>query len=506
MTDNKRIVKNTALLYIRMVVLMFVGFMTSRIVLDKLGVTDYGIYDVVGGIAVLLVFFSGTLSSAVSRFLVYEIAKKDHEEVKKVYRSSVTIHLVFGIGLLIVMESGGLWFLENVLVIPSERIQVVGIVYQFVVLGALLKLVQLPVSALMIAHEDMQLYSYVGMFDAVLRLGLVFFIDAFRYDNLLVYGFIVLLVSMMSFLVYNISAFIRYKEYSVLPLYDKYVVSKMMNFVGWGVIGGFASIMKTQGLNMLLNVFFGPSINAARGVSYQVNNGVGGLTQNFIVALSPQITKSYASRDFGRMKKLVYRGAKYSFYLLLLLSLPLLFEVDYILGLWLTDVPDYASVFTRLIIIQALVESFNPVLYAAVQATGKIKIYQLIVGGTLLVNLPLSVFLFWSGLEPQSCFILSIGISLISLFLRFVLLSKMRLNFCFFDMVKNIFLMSLVVAILSVPIPYLVNHYIQPGMMRFALVVMTSMSTVMLLVWFVGLREEERQSLQKILPGRGYSA
>ena len=317
-SKNNLIAKNTMMLYIRLSIVMIVYLYTSRIVLKALGIEDYGIYNVVAGVITLFSFFNGALSSATSRFITYELGRENRIGLEKNFRTAFTIHLILAGIILILAETIGLWFVNNKLIIPVERLFAANIIYQFSVLSCVVTIMQVPLNAEIIAHEKMTIYAYMGILDASSKLLIAFFINTCNSDKLIAYGFLLFVTTILLFLVYHIYCKRKFGEYNPSLFYDKSTFKGMLSYSGWSLWGSMAYVLKDQGVNMALNIFFGPVVNAARGITYQVNTALNSFTQNFTIAMNPQIVKSYACNDYNRMFLLFFTGAKFSFFLLLL--------------------------------------------------------------------------------------------------------------------------------------------------------------------------------------------
>jgi O-antigen/teichoic acid export membrane protein len=500
--NSSRIAKNTLFLYFRMIILMLVTLYTSRIVLLALGVEDFGIYSVVGGIVLLFSFFNSAMASASQRFLSFEIGRDDNIKLKKVFSASLTIHLVIALLLLILAETIGLWILNNHLEIPDNRIDAANWVYQFSVATFVLKIIQVPFHATVIAHERMSFYAYISVAEAVLTLLLVFLLLEIEYDKLKLYALFIFSLALLVFFIFVIFCKSKFKSSSFELVKDKKLYNEMISYSGWSLFGNLAFVVKGQGVNILLNMFFGPAINAARAIAFQVQAAVQTFVSNFQVAVNPQIIKSYAANEQNEMMSLVFKSSKFSFYLLLFLTLPILLEADYILLLWLKIVPEYTALFTILIIINSLIDCLSGPLMISAQATGKIKVYQLIVGGILLLNFPMAYALLYMGYPPESTFYVSIFLSLIALYLRLLILKKL-VSLPVSDFLRNVLGQVTLIAILSAVLPVFVYFQFSPGFLRFSVVLLASSASVMLIVYFLGLNLSERLFLknqfQKVL-------
>lgn len=456
-SSNTQIIKNTLALYFRMFLNMVVVFYTSRIVLDALGVEDYGIYNVVGGIVYLFTFLNTSMSSATQRFLTFEIGKRsDLNRMTKVFSTSLNIHVLMSLVILILGETVGLYFLNVYMVIPLERMFAANWVYQCSVVSCCLGIMSLPFNAIIISYERMRVFAWISIFDVVLKLVIAYLLYLTAYDKLVVYSSLLLLVSLTTPLIYYSYCRKHFLECEFKLVKDKVLFKEMCNFAGWNLIGNFAYMGFTQGINILLNVFFGPVVNAARGVAVQVQGAVGQFSRNFQMAVNPQITKKYAVGDLKSMHTLLYRSSKFSFFLILIISLPVILQTEKILNWWLVDVPDHTVKFFRIIICISMLDVLANPLNVSAQATGKIKRYQLIEGGSLLLIVPISYIALCLFYIPELVFVIHLLIAVIVQVIRILLLRQMicfsikdYLQFVAFRILAVVMVIGLVIFIVS---------------------------------------------------------
>ena len=373
MSNNKKIAKNTMFLYFRMFIIMGVTLYTSRIVLDKLGVDDFGLYNVVGGVVGMLAFINGTISAGTSRFLTFELGKEDAKKLSLTFNTAFYTHLFIGIFLVIVLETGGLWFLLNKLVIPPNRLQAALIVYQISIFTSLVNLTQVPYTSLIMAHEEMQIYAYVSIFEAFGKLGVAYLISIASFDKLITYSLLLCLVQLSIAMAYRIYCIKNFKESKLQLSYDKEVLKGLLGFSGWNILANLSETLKLQGFLILLNMFFNSSVVAAQTIGNQVAGAMMQFINNFRNAINPQIIKQYASKDYDASKRLTLSTTVYVFDLVLLLGLPTVFTLKTIMELWLVKVPNYAVLFTQYIIIQRIISTFDASFYVPLMAAAKIK-------------------------------------------------------------------------------------------------------------------------------------
>lgn len=499
--SNKRIAKNTILLYFRMLLLMLVGLYTSRIILNALGIDDFGIYNVVGGVVSMFSIFSGSISVAISRFLTFELGTGDVEKLKKCFSTSINILAVIIILVLIVAESIGLWFLNEKMTIPQDRMVAANVVYQLSVLAFIVNTINIPYNASIIAHERMSAFAYISVLEAFIKLVIAYAVMFYTFDKLIFYAALICLTSLFIRLVYIHYCKRHFKECHYQLIFDKIIFKEMFGLAGWESIGSLSVLLKNQGGNILINLFFGPAVNAAHGVAMQVNNAITGFVTNFMMALNPQITKTYARKEQEELLRLIYMGARYSFYLMLILSLPVLINTHYILVVWLKLVPEHADWFVKLILIFALSETLSGTLKTAQTATGKIKKYKLIIGSINLTSIPISYVFLKHGYPPETVFITNIILSQISLLVRIPLLKGMvGISIGYF--IKNVYANALVVFFISIFIPlsfYLnISENVYSVVLSIVLCVICSSITIVL----VGMNSGERRNLFSIIRNR----
>lgn len=426
MANSKAIAKNTAFLYIRMFLVVGVTLYTSRIVLEQLGASDYGIYSLVGGIVAMLAFFRGAMANATRRYLSFDIGKGDFERLKKTFSATLTIHIGIALIVLVLAETIGLWYVKNKMVFPENRQYAVHFVYQFSVFTFLLNIIQVPYDALIQARERMKVYALVSILEAFLKLGVVFLLVYFGSDKLITYAILTFIVALVIRMIYQLYCRKQFAESKYHFEYDKVYFKELMSYTGWNLFGSFAAMVRGQGNNIILNLFFGTVVNAAYGITSQVQNAVHMFVSNFQMALNPQIIKSYAQGDLKQNHRLIFTGSKFSFFLLFIIVCPIWFNVDFILQLWLKDVPEHTSIFIQLVLIHLLVDCISEPLMIGAQATGKIKWYQIVVGTLICLNLPISYLLLKTmHMQPFIVFKVMIALSLIALFFRIFFLKVM---------------------------------------------------------------------------------
>ena len=419
--NSKRIAKNTLLLYVRQLLIMAVSLYTSRLVLQMLGVTDFGIYNVVGGVVVMFSFLTGTLGSATQRYLAYDLANGDAKRLHETFGLVMLTYIIMAIITVVLSESIAVWFLNTKMTIPADRIYAANWVLQFAILTFVVHIFSTPYLSVVIAHEQMDVYAYVSIADVVLKLLVVYLLQVFFLDRLILYSILMFFTSLLITLCYAFYCYRNYKESHFRFFYDKTRFVEMTAFAWWNMIGALANILRSQGINILLNLFFNPAINAARGIAYQVNNAITSFANNFYTAVKPQIIKSHAKGEDTHMRQLIISSSKLAFFLLLLISLPIALNAHYVMSLWLVTPPEYTSLFVQLVLLNALAEVFNIPLVAGLQATGNIKYLQLSVSLLYFLNIPVSYFFLKLGFPPETPMIVNLVIVVVCMIPRLIL-------------------------------------------------------------------------------------
>ena len=490
--NNKRIAKNTLILYIRMFFVMLVSLYTSRIVLETLGVSDFGIYNVVGGLVIMMNVINGAMSVSTQRYLTFDLGKKDRVQFQKTFSICLSIYFALSSLVLIVGETVGLWFVNTYLVIPEDRIQAANYVYQFALFSCICSLITNPYNATIVSHERMKIYAYIGIVEVLLKLINVFLLLVIPYDRLATYGALTFISTFVILDIYYLYCRRNFAESRYILFWDKALFKKLLAYSGWNLFGSLSGVAKGQGLNILMNIFFGPSINASRGIAYQVNGVVHSFFTNFYTAVRPQITKYYAQGDLSNMHRLVCKSSKLSFFLILIVSLPLVIEAPFVINLWLGQMPDYVVPFLRLIVLITAIDSMSTPLMTAIHATGNNKVYQLVVGIIMIMTLPISYCFLKMGFSPVAVFVISLVLSLISLFVRLLIASK-QIQLSFINYATKVVLRSFLVAGIASVIPIILRQIINESWRCSILIIFISIISCILSAFYVGLTHGERQ-------------
>lgn len=475
-----------------MLFLMLVSLYTSRVVLNALGVEDFGIYNVVGGIVAMFSMLSGSLSAAITRFITYELGTGNRENLKKIFSSAVTIQIGLAVVIILLAEAVGVWFLNVKMNIPEARMTAANWVFQFSVLTFAINLISVPYNASIIAHERMSAFAYISILEALGKLAIAYLITVSPIDRLIFYALLMCAVALLIRLVYGYYCKKHFEECTYHFLWDKDLLKRMFGFAGWNFIGASSAVLRDQGGNVVINLFCGPAVNAARGIAFQVNTAVHGFVTNFMTALNPQITKSYASGDREYMMTLIFQGARLSFYMLLALSLPILVNTHYILALWLKIVPEHTVLFVQLVLIFGMSEAISNPLITAMLATGKIRNYQLVVGGLQLLNLPVSYMLLRMGLFPEMVIVVAIIISQCCLAARLLMLRGM-IGLSVRKYLNKVYVNVLIVTVVASLFPFLLASQMEETFLNFILLCLIAVVCTGITIYYVGCNKAERQ-------------
>lgn len=498
MSSNKRIAKNTVFLYGRMLFVLFVSLFSTRVVLNTLGVEDYGIYNVVAGFVSMFSFLNASLTACIQRYYNYENGQSGSVGINRVFIISMYIEIALALVIFAVLQIFGQWFIDNKLVVPIDRLSAAKYIFKFSTLQLVLLMIQVPYSALVLSKEHMDYYAIVGVIEVVLKLILIIILPYIPYDKLIIYGLLSLSISILNFLLYF--GFVRYKYPGLkLRLYwDKELCKSMLTFSWWNIFGAIAMVARTQGLNILLNSFFGPIVNAARGVAFQVQSAIMGFIQNITVAARPQMVESYAVGNIERASSLMLGTTKICFILLYMMVLPVSYEINYILNLWLgANVPEYTSIFTILVLVTSLIDVLNTPVTIIVMASGKISLYCSITSLIGLSIIPLSLLLLKMGYSPVVVFTLGIFISIIvqvaSLFIM-----KRETGLSLMIYCKSVVLPIIVLVIMTVMIPH-ITTFMQEGIVRLIATIVLSTFSILIVSYYVCLTSIERNGLSQFI-------
>lgn len=489
--NNKRIAQNTLFLYCRQFITMAVSLYTVRVILDVLGTVDYGIYNVIGGIVMLFSFLSNTMSSATQRYLSFELGKEKGQNLKKIFSLSVFSYIILIGIIIIILETIGLWFVNNKLTIPETRIVAANFVYQSSILSFAITLLAIPYNAAIIAMERMNIYAYASVVDAILKLIIAWILPYIPYDHLKTYSLLMVIAisSVQIYYIFYCRYYFNFCKYSNTK--DKKLLFSMISFACWNMIGALANILRGQGLNILINIFFTPLVNAAYSIAMQVNNAITNFTNNFYTAVRPQLVKLFAAGNKDEMLQLGYKSSTFAFYLILILSVPLITNAYEILQIWLKDVPNYTVLFLQIIILSSLIEVLSVPLANMLQASGKIKIYQLSISILYLLNIPISYIFLKLGFNPEITLWINLSIITISMIPR-LFICKRVINLSIKSYIKEVLVKILQPTIIiyflfnPILIPYWKNHF------NLITLIIIQVVLTMSIILYIGLKQKER--------------
>ena len=471
--------------------MMCVSLYTSRVILNTLGVEDFGIYNVVGGVVAMLGFLNGAMSSSTSRYITFALGKGQFDRLHQIFCVSVNVHFILSVLIVILAETIGLWYFYNKLVMPANRIDAAFWVYQCSVLTTLIMIMSVPYNATIVAHEKMSAFAYVSVFEVLMKLVIVYLLLLSPFDKLIVYSVLLVIVQLIVRSCYTIYCHRHFTETHYRFERNLKLTREMFAFAFWSLWGNMAAVFYTQGLNLMLNAFFGPVVNAARAVSVQVQNACSQFISNFQMALNPQITKSYAKGENEYMFSLIYRSARFSFFLMLIITMPIMIESNKILSLWLKLVPDNTVVFMRLILATSLIYTLSNPLVVLAQATGKVRRYQMVVGGVLLLILPVSYICLYFGCPAWSVFLVHFCVEFFANFIRMYMLKGM-MDFSMCDYCKKVLFVVVLVSVLSFIVPVLLYLSMPQSLFSFFVVIISCVVSTSVCSYFFGLSAHER--------------
>ncbi|SOD11537.1 Na+-driven multidrug efflux pump [Fibrobacter sp. UWB16] len=489
-TSASQITKNALFLYCRQIIIMAVGLLTVRITLSILGIVDYGVNNVVAGTVSMFAFLSGSLASGSQRFFSFYIGSGEKDKLSDSFKGTFSIYVIFTLIIFVLQEIVGLWLLNNKLVIPPDRMFAAQCIFQMAILGSCASLMTAPYMASVIAHENMKVFAQVGIIEVVLKLLIVFLLYISPADKLITYGFLYMLINLGMMLFYQMYTFKKYDECRSSFLWRKDLIKELLSFNGWNCFGSFAWMMKNQGLSIMLNTFFGPIVNAAQQIGTQIRSISASFSQNFSMATKPQIIKSYAAKDYDRTLDLVFKTAKINFFLMYVITLPACFSLDYLLDLWLVDVPQYAVVICQLLLIENLVETSSLPFAVVNQATGKIALYQFLIGVVGLLNIPFAYIACCNGCEPKIAFLIGVILQLCIAAIRIIFVQRVFPK-SFFKIIGQIYIPCSLIVVIS----YFTSHLLWipiTSFMVFTIETLCQVLLVLLLSYFIGLNKNER--------------
>lgn len=481
------------MLYFRMILVMAATLFTTRIVLKNLGVEDYGIYNVVAGIVSMFAFLNSSMAGATQRFMSFELGINDEERINMVFCQSVIIHILIAFVIFIFAETIGLWFVYNKLIIPENRFVAALWVYQVAIFSFLFHVINVPYHAAIIAHEKMNVYAWVSILDVSLKLGIAYAISISPADKLITYSVLILATSILTFMFYMLYCKLNFSECHFRIKFEKSKLWEMSSFAGWNIIGNMANAFRMQGSNMLLNIFFGPAVNAARGVAHQVDGAVAHFVTNFQTASNPQIIKTYALKDYNDSVRLVCQCSKFSFFLMLLIGLPVYFQANYILPVWLTEVPPFTIIFTKLILLNGILDALSRAIIVYIKATGNIKWYMIIQGGYYLLTLPVIYLFLKLGFSPVSSLVVILAFTFFGTFLRLYIVNRIDFHFSIMQYMRKVLWPSTIVGCISFAFCNLLsNSYLTSNIIHLFIKTLIMLLFTATIIWLLGIERSEK--------------
>lgn len=489
--NNKRIAKNTLFLYLRMLVIMLTALFTSRIVLDVLGAADYGLNNVIGGVVVLFSFLNAALLSATQRYINFYLGKQDYKQTNIVFCMSMNTYLLLSILVVILGETIGMWFVNTQLNIPQDRVYAAQWVYQFTLLQFVINLLRVPYNASIIAYERMNFYAYISLIEVIIKLLVVYLLYITSYDKLIFYSFLYTIIPLSITVIYKWYCNRNFETTKYRVIWDKVAFKEMFCFSGWSLFGSLANLAAHQGLNILINIFYGVTVNAAAGIANQISTNVYQFISNFQTAFQPQIIKTYAAKELEHFNKLIFQTSKFSYFMVLVLVLPILFTIDGILDIWLKDVPEYTAIFCRLILVYFSIEAITAPLWMSVQATGKIRNYQILMASLIFLNFPIAYIVLKLGLPVYSIWIVRIMVNVVVMIARCIYMKK-KLNFPLLPYIKAVIMPIVSVTLVALPIPILLYYTIHGFWQNMIIVGIITFALTVVDVYFVGMNTHEK--------------
>lgn len=493
-SNNRQLAKNTIVLYIRTIIVMIISLYTSRVVLSELGVDDYGIYNVVGGTIAMFGIVSGSISNAISRFITFELGRGNQKRLNEVFSTSFTIQIVITLVILLLGETIGVLFLNSYMNIPSARYVAANWVFQSALIAFVINLLVLPYNACVIAHEKMTAFAYISMLDAFLKLLIVLALPYFLFDKLIVYSVLLVISAFLVGIVNWLYCKLKFSECHYVFSYNKTLIRKMAGFSIWQFMTNTCWIVNNQGLNILSNIYFGVSVNAARGIAAQVDGAINQFVGNFTTALNPQIVKSYASQDRKRLFDLICMGSKYSYFMLLVIALPIFFEADVILRLWLKQVPENTLSFLRIVIIASMTNMLGNTSVMACQATGNLRLYAILVSVVGYMVFPLTWLLFELGFPAEAAYYCFALLFTILIFVRLYVMNRL-INFPPSLFVQQVIVRISFVTLLSFILPSMVAFMIPESLGRLFIMIVVCVLSSMMSIYWGGLKQSERETI-----------
>ncbi len=499
--SNKKLAKNTLFMYFRMLLTMIVGLYTSRVVLQTLGIEDFGIYNVVGGVVVLFTFINSAMSTVTQRHLAYELGKKDGD-MSKIFSMCFNIHVGIAIIITLLAETGGLWFLNNKMNFPENKMLVVNIVYQITILTTIANIIRVPYNALILAEEHMNFYAYTGIVEALLKLLIVYLLVFLALNKLILYAVLLFLVISIINIIYIYYCKSRFHDIKLIKVHDRNIYKSLLSFSGWSMFGSLANVGYQQGINVLINIFYGVTFNTVVGIANQVNTNISNFVVNFQQALNPQLIKTQSSGDKERQFSLICKASKFSFLIMFFIALPLMINLNYVLELWLGIFPSHTIEICNIIVIAALIESLSGPLFVTIYAVGKIKKYQIAISTLLLLNVPISYLIGKFGGSAEGMFYVRMLIYVLCFVTRIIFLKELiDLDWKKY-LINAVVPIIIVLCVIFIPIVCLYKFLIVDNFICFVLISSIIVIYESIVILFLGLTNSERKGIIRIFKNK----
>jgi len=494
-TENKRIAKNSIYLYIRTFAILLVSLYSVRVILDVLGVEDYGIYNAIGGVVAVFSFLANTLTSVSQRYFSFYIGKNDTQRLKQYFNTIYLVYVLISVIVLIIGETAGIWILNKYLTIPPDRFHAAKVVYQLSLLSLIFQFIVIPYNSVIIAREEMSVYAYISIFEALLKLGIVFLLVVIRWDALILYSLLLVGVSLLKYLFYSIYTSKKYSESRLIRFWNKNLFVEILGYLGWNTYGVFAAVFKSHGIVVVLNMFFGPIVNAAYAIAVQISGAVNQFVSSFLLAVQPQIVKKYAEDNKRGMFDIVFLSSRFSYYLVMIVAIPCIIELPMILKLWLKEVPDYTVQFSILLVITTLIDSLCLPLVTSIQATGKIKTYNLVIGTILFLTIPVCALAAKCGVNSYMLVVISLGVTFIGQIVRIWFL-KTTAGMSVSEYCSKVIRRIIVVTLISILVPSLLSTTLEDSIIRLLIITIVSFISSLSTIYYLGLNCRERSMIQ----------
>ena len=498
-SNNKQIAKNTIFLYTRMVFVLLVSLYTTKAVINALGVEDYGLYNIVGGFVFMFGFMSTSLTQGIQRFYNFERGQNGDSATNNVFNTAFIAQILLFVILLIVLETIGFYWFKHKLVIPEDRYDVAWLIFQFSIVSLLIGILVTPYSALVVAYEKMNYYAIVGIIDTVLKLLIAIFIQYVNTDRLVLYGGLIMLISILNFILYSAYVHSQFKFIKLNFHLDRSLFYSIVTFSGWNFLGTITSMVKSHGVNILLNSFFGVIVNAANGIAGQISTAIQQFLMNIVIAFKPQLVLAYSQRNYNRVENMMFTMSKIGFVLTYTLAVPVILEIDYILSIWIgNEIPQYTALFTKLTIVTMVISCFNTPITQVIHATGNIRRYQIVTSIITCLILPIAWIFFRMGYDAKTIFVVSLIMTVVNQFFSLIILyGEFKYNYSYY--VKQIIIPCIIIALIAPILPYLISTSLKTSFIRLILVCILSVVSMAIFGYVVLFDKSEKEMIKALV-------